>query len=265
MNFQRILTLDESAFCLSTNGSPEPTCPAGARWRDAPFDAETRRFFGAHRHDLLTRSASYPLYDLPQLYEAFGACFPDWRLVAEGGGPDARAGALWTPETAAMLVAPGRRADFALEATRFYVLPAGGRRVLAVEEWHDGRDTDSFRVRLVGPSGEAKALADEFAALIERMKRPHYLQSQVLKAEGEILESFQRRGWDEVALDPAIRTVWQGALGFRWSTVRAFTCPWTEIQRLGRCARLSRSWHARRGKDWKTSPGLTKMRPRGND
>lgn len=206
MNFQRILTLDESAFCLSTNGSPEPTCPAGARWRDAPFDAETRHFFGAHRHDLLTRRASYPLYDLPQLYEAFGACFPDWRMAAEGGGPDARPGAMWMPETTAMLVAPGHRADFALEATRFYVLPDGGRRVLAVEEWHDGRDTDSFRVRLVGPRAQAQALTGEFAALAERMKRPHYLQGQVLKADGEILESFERRGWDEVALEPAIRT-----------------------------------------------------------
>ncbi|HEX5443472.1 MAG TPA: ATP-binding protein [Pirellulales bacterium] len=205
MNFQRILTLDESAFCLSTNGSPEPACPAGARWRDAPFDAETRRFFGAHRHDLLTRRASYPLYDLPQLYEAFGACFPDWRMVAEGGGPDARPGALWTPETTAMLVAPGRRPDFALEATRFYALPGGGRRVMAVEDWHDGRDTGSFRVRLVGPRAEAKALAGEFAALAERMKRPHYLQGQVLKADGEILESFERRGWEEVVLEPAIR------------------------------------------------------------
>lgn len=204
MNFQRILTLDEPNFSLAANGSEGSLCPAGARLRDAPFDAETRRFFGAARQELVTRRISCPMYELPQLHQAFPACFADWRLLAEGGGPDARAGSLWCPETTPMLVAPGRRLEFALETTRFYLTPDGDRRVLALEEWSDGQ-MDGFRVRLLGPRSQSRELADEVAKLQEWMKRPHYLQNQVLKPDGEILESFEPRTWDDVALEPAVR------------------------------------------------------------
>ncbi len=194
-------SLEEPVFTLSQGEDGEGTCPAGRRWRDGPFEVETRRFFGAVRQELLTRRAEYPIVELPQLHAAIASCFADWRLLAEGGSPEASPGRFWAPASTRLAVAPGQEADFALEATRFYHLPDGSRRVLAIEEWGE----NTFRLWLTAPRSQQDDVADELKALSERMKRPHYLQGQVLSAQGCILQDFQACGWGDVALDSMIR------------------------------------------------------------
>ncbi|MGH7195128.1 MAG: hypothetical protein ACREJM_16565, partial [Candidatus Saccharimonadales bacterium] len=198
MNAQRF-SIEEPVFALSQHENNAGACPAGGRWREGPFDTEARRFF--YRQELQIRRTEHPTCDLPQVERAIASCFAGWRLLAEGGGPDARPGALWVPTTKRMLVARGREADFALDVTRFYALPDGRRRVLVIERWGD----DEFRLWLVAPKSQQNEVAAELAALSKRMERPHYLQGQVLSAQGGILQDFKPCGWDDVALDPAIR------------------------------------------------------------
>ncbi|HEX7448808.1 MAG TPA: ATP-binding protein [Pirellulales bacterium] len=200
MNAQRF-SLEEPVFALSHGEDGEGACPAGRRWRDGPFETETRRFFGAVRQELFTRRAEHPIVELPQLHAAIASCFADWRLLAEGGSPEASPGRFWAPASTRLTVAPGQEADFALETTRFYHLPNGSRRVLAIEEWGE----NTFRLWLTAPRSQQDDVADELKALAERMKRPHYLQGQVLSAQGCILQDFQACGWDDVALDPVVR------------------------------------------------------------
>ncbi|HUY36513.1 MAG TPA: AAA family ATPase [Pirellulales bacterium] len=200
------LTAEESFSPLPTDAAPMGTtarqvCAAARTLRDTPFDIEIRRYFGGTKRDLLIKRQAYPMYDLPQLHQALAACFADWQLTAEGGSIDARPGALWAPKTARMLVAPGRWVDYEVETTRFYRLPDGGRRVLAIEEFgHDG-----FRIHFIGPRSQADELTTQFDALARRMTGPHYLQNQVLKSGGDVLEGFEPASWDDVALEPAVR------------------------------------------------------------
>ncbi|HVA47813.1 MAG TPA: ATP-binding protein, partial [Pirellulales bacterium] len=133
---------------------------------------------------------------------AIAACFPDWKLLAEGGDRDAESGALWTSETVRVLVAPGRWAECPLEATRFYQLRDGRRRVLSVS----GGRYDQFRLFFVGPRSEDERLKDELEALARRIERPHYLQGQVIKPTGEIMADFEPRTWDDVVLAPSVQT-----------------------------------------------------------
>ena len=103
-----------------------------------------------------------------------------------------------------MLVAPGRWAEFAHEATRFYRLPDGGCRVLGIERWHDmGRG--GFSVRLFAPRSQEKEVGREFSALLARMERSHYLEGQVIQPDAEIVADLTPCGWDDVALDPGVR------------------------------------------------------------
>jgi SpoVK/Ycf46/Vps4 family AAA+-type ATPase len=138
------------------------------------------------------------------LHQAIAACFGDWQLLAEGGQPDTWPDGLWLPETRRMLVAPGRWVEFAFEATRFYRLPDGGRRVLAIDE-RPNICKGGIRLKLIGPRAHKKDLGREFAALLSRMERPHYLQGQVLKPDASILEDLQRCSWNDVALDAGVR------------------------------------------------------------
>ncbi|HQU47132.1 MAG TPA: ATP-binding protein, partial [Pirellulales bacterium] len=130
--------------------------------------------------------------------------FPDWQLAVEGGPPDARMQPVWMPETTRMLVAPGKWAEFVQEATRFYRLPEGDRRVLALGGCH-AFGKGGFSVQLIGPRSRQARLGEEWAALLERMKRPHYLQGQVLTPDAAILDAFQPCTWRDVALEPGVR------------------------------------------------------------
>ncbi|HVC95916.1 MAG TPA: hypothetical protein VND64_19660, partial [Pirellulales bacterium] len=112
---------------------------------------------------------------------------------------DSSPGSVWAPQTTRMLVAPRDWADYALETTRCYRLPDGGRRAIVVEEW----GPNEFRIHFIGPRAQEEVLTAEFDALSQRMKRPHYLQGQVLKPGGTILEGFEPATWDDVALEPA--------------------------------------------------------------
>lgn len=203
MQQERItLVEEEPVFVLSNDDEAEGRRPCGGRARMGPFAAEMRRFFG--RQELVTKQADFPWYDLPQLHQAIAACFEDWQLLAEGGPPRALRDTLWLPETRRMLVAPGQCDEFAYEATRFYRLPDGGRRVLAIEE-RPGLRTGGISARLIGPRAQKKDVGREFAALLARMERPHYLQGQVLKPDAGILEDLMPCGWNDVALDADVR------------------------------------------------------------
>lgn len=177
-------------------------CRKCGRGPDNPYEAEVSRFFAGTSYDLVTKRLELPNYDLPQVDLAIAACFPDWELVAEGGDHDADSGALWTAETVRMLVAPGRWAECPAEVTRFYQLPNGRRRVLAVT---NGR-FDQFRIFFVGPRSEDERLQTELEALSRRIERPHYLHGQVITPSGEILADFEPRTWDDVVLEPSVQT-----------------------------------------------------------
>lgn len=199
---ERSTLVDEKPeFVLSCNGAAEHR-PRGGRARVAPFVAEVRRFFG--RQELVSKRADFPWYELPQLHQAIAACFADWQLLVEGGPPDTLTGRLWLPETRRMLVAPGQWIEFAYETTRFYRLPDGGRRALAIDDRPSLRN-GGISVRLIGPRAHKKDLEREFAALSARMERPHYLQGQVLKPDASILEDLTPCSWDDVALDDHVR------------------------------------------------------------
>ena len=199
---RRPLAIEDRVAELLNPPATESPCAAAASRREPPFVAETRRFFGTQ--ELISRRANYPLYELPQLHQALEACFPDWRLAVEGGPPDARMQAVWMPEMTRMLVAPGESADFAVETTRFYRLPDDGRRVLALGSW-PGFGKGSFSVQLIGPRSQEERLGEEWTAIVARMKRPHYLQGQVLRPDATILDDLQTCGWHDVALEPGVR------------------------------------------------------------
>jgi hypothetical protein len=183
------------------HGFKDRRCPKCGRWPDKPYDSEVSRFFAGTSYDLVTKRLELPNYDLPQVNPAIATCFPDWELVAEGGDRDEDSGALWTVETARVLVAPGRWAECPAEATRFYELPDGRRRVLSVT---NGR-YEKFRLFIVGQRSEDERLQAELEALSRRIERPHYLQGHVIKPIGEILADFEPRTWDDVALEPDAR------------------------------------------------------------
>ncbi|MGH7135575.1 MAG: AAA family ATPase [Pirellulales bacterium] len=184
------------------NSVPETACLAGMQRREPPFVAETRRFLG--RQELVAKRAKFPEYDLPQLHQAIAACFPDWQLAVEGGAPESRTGLLWVPEIRRMLIAPCRWAEYAQEATRFFRLPDGGRRVLAIDQaCHPG--FSGLSVRLFAPRSQQSEVGGEFTALLARMARPHYLQGQVIKPDAEILADLAPCTWDDVALDAGVR------------------------------------------------------------
>ena len=187
-------------------------CRKCGRSPDKPYDSEVSRFFAGTSYELVTKRLELPNYDLPQVDPAIGACFPDWKLVAEGGDRDADSGALWTAETARVLVAPGRCTECPAEATRFYQLRDGRRRVLSVT---NGR-YEQFRLFFVGPRSEDERLQAELEALSRRIERPHYLQGQVIKPNGEIIADFEPRTWDDVALEPDVR------LAIEQNTVEVF-------------------------------------------
>lgn len=196
------LAAEQRVADLLNGAASELPCMAITSRREPPFVTETRRFFGTQ--ELIARRANYPLYELPQLHQALEACFPDWRLVVEGGPPEATTQVVWMPETARMLVAPGKWGDFALETTRFYRLPDGGRRVLAIGGW-PGFSMSSLSVQLIGPRSQDARLGEEWTALVARMKRPHYLQGQVLRPDATLLEDLRPCGWHDVALEPGVR------------------------------------------------------------
>ncbi|HJT34284.1 MAG TPA: ATP-binding protein [Pirellulales bacterium] len=203
MHHQRGLLAVEQPMMESANHSAQETWCAAASRREPPFIAETRRFFG--QQELIANRAQFPLYDLPQLYQAVEACFPDWRLLVEGGPPCTGTQMLWLPETTRMLIAPGRWADYAHEATRFYRLPDGGRRVLGIESWQLFAGDRGFSVQLIGPRSQQEQLGREWGELLARMERPHYLQGQVLRPNASILEDLPPCGWHDVALEPGMR------------------------------------------------------------
>src|SRR5487761_1336610 len=187
-------------------------CRECGRWPDKPYATEVSRFFAGTSYELVTKRQELPNYDLPQVNPAIATCFPDWKLVAEGGDRDADSGAPWTSETARVLVSPGRWAECPAEATRFYELPDGSRRVLSVT---NGR-YEQFRLFFVGPRSEDELLQAELGALSRRLERPHYLQGQVIKPNGEIIADFEPRTWDDVALEPDVR------LAIKQNTVEVF-------------------------------------------
>ena len=202
MHHQSSLPAMEQPVIDSANYSANQTVCRAAGEREPPFVAETRRFFG--NQELVARQVEIPPYDLPQLHQAMAGCFPDWQLAVEGGPPDARMQPVWMPETTRMLVAPGKWSEFAKEATWFYRLPSGGRRLLGLGRW-DPFGRGRVSVQLIGPRSQQARLGEEWGALLERMRRPHYLQGQVLTPDAEILDGFQPCTWRDVALEPGVR------------------------------------------------------------
>lgn len=188
----------ESSFALGFKNRRRRRC---SRWPDKPYDSEVSRFFAGTSYGLVTRRVEFPRYDLPQLERALDDCFPDWELVAEGGDRDADSGALWTPETVRIEMSPRGWAECPLEATRFYELPDGTRRVLSIS---NGR-CERFRLFFVGRWSEFGRMQDEMEALSRRIERPHYLQGEVIKPNGEVLTRFEPRAWDDVVLAPAVQ------------------------------------------------------------
>lgn len=203
MHRQRGLPAIEQPVIDSPNHSANEMACLAAGGREPPFITETRRFFG--QQELIAKRADFPPYDLPQLYQAIEACFPDWRLLVEAGPPHGGRQMFWLPETTRMLFAPGEWADYAHEATRFYRLPDGGRRVLGIESWQVFMGERGFSVQLYGPRSQQERLDREWGELLARMERPHYLQGQVLRPGASILEDLQPCHWHDVALEPGVR------------------------------------------------------------
>jgi hypothetical protein len=202
MHHDRSLFAAEDNVDVIQTAPRETACLAATHLREPPFVAETRRFLG--RQELIARQAKFPIYDLPQLHQAIGECFADWRLVVEGGAPDSRTGLLWVPETRRMLVAPGKWAEFVEEATRFYRLPDGSRRVLSINRvFHPV--AANLSVRLLAPRAQEAEADGEFTSLLARMARPHYLQGQVIKPDAEIFAHLTPCTWSDVALEPGVR------------------------------------------------------------
>lgn len=203
MHHQRGLPAMEQPAIDSANHPAHATACLAAGGREPPFVTETRRFFG--QQELIAKRANFPAYDLPQLYQAIEACFPDWRLLVEAGPPRGGTQMFWLPETTRMLIAPGQWADYAHEATRFYRLPDGGRRVLGIESCQVFMGERSSSVQLIGPRSQQERLDGEWGELLARMERPHYLQGQVLRPDASILDDLQPCHWHDVALEPGVR------------------------------------------------------------
>lgn len=197
-----LIAAEENVVDVLETAPRETACLAATQLREPPFVAETRRFFG--KQELIAREAKFPIYDLPQLHQAIGECFGDWRLVVEGGAPESRTSVLWVPETRRMQVAPGKWAEFIQEATRFYRLPDGSRRVLAINRVYNP-SVRGFSVRFIAPRAQEAEVGGEFTALLARMARPHYLQGQAINPEGEIFAELRPCTWDAVALEPGVR------------------------------------------------------------
>ncbi|HEV3025437.1 MAG TPA: ATP-binding protein [Pirellulales bacterium] len=171
---------------------------------ESPFVQRVERFLGARGANLAIEAGEYPLYDLPHIHQAVAEGFGDWKLVAEGGPPVPCVRTLWAPVTTRFEVARGRFEVFMTDGSQFYQLPDGSRRVLAFAPFEHG-DEPCTRFLMIGRRRNRDALAADCERLRVRLKGAHYLQGQVLTAEGRILPDFQPRSWDDVALSPEVR------------------------------------------------------------
>jgi len=171
---------------------------------ESPFVQRVERLLGARGGKLAVEAGDHPLYDLPHIHHAVAECFGDWKLVAEGGPPQPSVRTLWAPVRTRVEVARGRFDDFVSDGSRFYRLPDGSHRVLGFAP-SERCDEPCIRFLMVGRRRDREALAADCERLRERMAGAHYLQGQVLTADGRILPDFQPRGWDDVALIAEVR------------------------------------------------------------
>jgi hypothetical protein len=101
--------------------------PRGTAFEDALYN-----FFQLPVTALHMFEQRRPLYDCPQVQRAISACFPDWKLIVEGGSPE-RYSSFGMPKRRRFAIRPNWHRDFITEGSQFYVRPDGQKRAIGFD------------------------------------------------------------------------------------------------------------------------------------
>ncbi len=171
--------------------------------RGSAFEETLYSFFQTPVTALHMLEQRRPLYDCPQVQRAISACFPDWKLVFEGGSPE-RYASFGMPKRRRFALRPNRHRDFITEGSQFYVRPDGQKRAIGFD--CNSRQEPIFRCSMVGHHDHRSELRQDMTKVEHWLNRHrHYLQGQAIHPDGRLIRRQRPASWDDVILEPEVQ------------------------------------------------------------
>lgn len=195
---------------------------------EGPLAEEIGAFLGISGGQVTIKQLRVAPCELPNAHRALRRALADWKYCGTTGPRDYQFTPIWAPIYRRVEVRPGRQRECLVEGSLFFELPDGRRRVIVVEEEYR-RGNVEFSFSLIGPRREARELHAALQAVARSMRRRHYLRRQVIRGDGTLLRLGQRVAWDDLALDPAVRTTLEQNIACvleRGAAFRASRVPW---------------------------------------